>query len=58
MQSSPDRIKPSDIELRQNKLPRKKLLTKSDRHDKISELPRKNDNKEKIKKVVDNDLKI
>ena len=58
MQSSSDRIKPSDIELRQNKLPRKKLLTKSDRRDKISELPRKNDNKEKNKKVVDNDLKI
>ena len=30
----------------------KKLLTKSDRHDKISELPRKNDNKEKIKKLL------
>ena len=28
-------------------------MTKSDRHDKISELPRKNDNKEKIKKALD-----
>ena len=28
------------------------MLTKSDRHDKISELPRNNDNKEKIKKFL------
>lgn len=36
----------------------KKLLTNNDKHDKISELSRLRDNKEKIKKVVDNDLKI
>ena len=36
MQSSSDRIKLSDIELRQNKLPRKKLLTKRKRSGKIS----------------------
>ena len=38
--------------VKNNKKDGKKLLTKSDRHDKISELPRKNDNKEKIKKLL------
>ena len=37
----------------------KKLLTKSDRHDKISKLPQASNErtKKKNKKVVDNDLK-
>ena len=35
----------------------KKLLTKSDRHDKISKLPQAS-NKKENEKVVDNDLKV